>query len=158
MKSVDTQSVELIGRNRLTEELIQAGLEVALPLRDRGIDLIAYADLHDKVESFSACPIQMKAATNKSFSITRKYEKFPNLIIAFVWGIGSFNDIETYGLTHPEAVAIGDEMGYTKTSSWDKPKGYYTTTRPSAKLLALLEPYRMTPEKWWEKIVQLQSR
>ena len=71
-----------MGRNRLIEQLLEAGLEVALPLRDHGIDLIAYADRRDP--SFVACPIQMKAGTLKSFGIDRKYEKFPNLIHAFV--------------------------------------------------------------------------
>jgi hypothetical protein len=54
----------------------------------------------------------------------------------------------TYATTHPEAVA--DAMGYTKTSSWEK--GVYVTTRPSPHLVAQLEPFRMTPQKWWEKI------
>ena len=39
---MDTQMIEIMGRNRLIDELLRAGLEVALPLRDRGIDLIAY--------------------------------------------------------------------------------------------------------------------
>jgi hypothetical protein len=45
---------------------------------------------------------------------------------------------------------VADAMGYTKTSSWEK--GLYVTTRPSPHLVAQLEPYRMTPEKWWEKV------
>lgn len=36
---VDTQLVELAGRNWLASELLRAGLEVARPERDRGIDL-----------------------------------------------------------------------------------------------------------------------
>jgi hypothetical protein len=42
---MNSQIVDLIGRNWLVNELLQANLEVALPLRDRGIDLIAFADL-----------------------------------------------------------------------------------------------------------------
>lgn len=152
---MDTQAIEIIGRNRLVNELLQAGLEVALPLRDRGIDLIAYADTGEGLTSFVACPIQMKAASGKAFSIDRKYEKFPNLILAFVWNVGSPNEAETYALTHAEAVAVGDEMGWTLTASWEK--GLYSTSSPSRKLLGLLEPYRMTPEAWRRKVTQLQS-
>jgi len=36
----DSQVIELLGRNLLVAELLQAGLEVALPIRDRGIDLV----------------------------------------------------------------------------------------------------------------------
>src|SRR5438876_7603876 len=46
---VDTQIVELIGRHHLTAELLRAGLEVATPVRDRGIDLIAYADIDKRL-------------------------------------------------------------------------------------------------------------
>ena len=42
---MDTQTIEILGRNRLVNELLVAGLEVAIPLRDRDIDLIAYIDL-----------------------------------------------------------------------------------------------------------------
>lgn len=60
---MDTQTLEIIGRNRLVNELLQAGLEIATPLRDRGIDLIAYLDIHKDATSFVASPIQMKAAS-----------------------------------------------------------------------------------------------
>src|SRR5205085_571466 len=63
--STDGQIVELRGRNWLVGELLRAGLEVARPERDRGIDLIAYADL-DATGRFVARPIQMKAATGRS--------------------------------------------------------------------------------------------
>ncbi|MFM9965462.1 MAG: hypothetical protein ACKV2Q_30110 [Planctomycetaceae bacterium] len=43
--ALDTQVVELLGRQRLMGELLRDGLEVAVPARDRGVDLIAFADL-----------------------------------------------------------------------------------------------------------------
>ncbi len=49
---MNPQIVELIGRNWLVNELLQANLEVALPMRDRGIDLIAFADLDTRVKLF----------------------------------------------------------------------------------------------------------
>lgn len=150
---MDTQTVELLGRNRLVEQLLEAGLEVALPLRDHGIDLIAYADRCEP--SFVACPIQMKAATLKSFGIDRKYEKFPNLIHAFVWGVGAVEEVETYALTHKEAVAVGHAMGYTCTASWKA--GLYTTSNPSRKLVKLLQQYRMTPPRWLQLVTSLQT-
>ena len=78
-RPLDTQVIELLGRNRLVSELLRAGLEVAVPARDRGIDLIAYLDLIDpqdeakdpasagRVQRFAARPIQMKAASQQSF-------------------------------------------------------------------------------------------
>jgi hypothetical protein len=142
--------VEIVGRHRLIQELLGAGLEVAVPQRDRGIDLIAYVDRDSRVSNFVAVPIQMKAATGRSFSIATKYSKFPNLLLAYVWGLGTRVQPVTYAMTHPEALAVGDGMGWTKTDSWKR--GLYTTQQPSRKLLGLLDAHRMTPEKWWNKV------
>jgi len=54
---MDSQTIEILGRNRLVDELLVAGLEVATLLRDRGIDLIAYVDLAADASKFAAVPI-----------------------------------------------------------------------------------------------------
>lgn len=41
----DSQLTELSGRHFLIAQLVAGGLEVAVPVRDRGVDLIAYLDL-----------------------------------------------------------------------------------------------------------------
>jgi hypothetical protein len=152
---MDAQLVEIIGRNRLINELLTAGLEVALPMRDRGIDLIAYADVGERLTRFAAIPIQMKAASGRSFSIFQKYAKFPNLLIAFVWGLGGEVAAETYALTHDEAVAVGNTMGWTKTPSWAR--AGYSTTQPGKRVRELLKPYLMTSDAWRRKILRLQT-
>jgi hypothetical protein len=151
LTALDSQVIELLGHNRLTDEILRSGLEVAHPARDRGIDLIAYADLETNVTAFVARPIQMKAASTQSFGIDRKYAKFPNLLIAFVWNLaGPPDQIATFALSYPEALSVAENMGYTVTESWNR--GIYTTTKPSVRLCSLLEPYRMTPARWWERI------
>jgi hypothetical protein len=146
---MDSQVVELLGRNRLVSDLLQAGLEVALPLRDRGVDLIAYADLGKDVRRFVARPIQMKASSKKAFGVQRKYAKIRDLLIAYVWFLGDPDKSRIYALTYPQAVAVAEKMGYTQTASW-RQGGGYTTTRPSPKLVSLLKPYEMTPRGWWQ--------
>jgi hypothetical protein len=145
---MDSQLIELVGRQRLIAELLQADLEIALPMRDRGIDLIVYADL--RATGFRAIPIQMKAASESCFAVDQKYSKFPNLLIAYVWHVQDAARAVTYVLNYAEAVQIATAMGYTVTRSWQC--GAYTTTRPSRRLLELLEPYKMTPEKWQLRI------
>ena len=149
---MDTQTIELLGRHRLANELLQAGLEVASPLRDRGVDLIAYADIDKQVGRFVAKPIQMKAASQRSFGIWQKYLKIHNLIFAFVWNLDGKAEAETYALTSDEAIAVGTAMGWTRTPSWLQDGGY-STTRPGAKMCELLQQHRMTPERWWGKVV-----
>ena len=147
---MESQIVEILGRNRLIDELLRAGLEVALPIRDRGIDLIVYQDLGAGVVQFAAVPIQMKACSQCTFSLDAKYEKFPNLLIAHIWHIDSPKDEVTYAMTYGEALAVADAMGWTRTASWKK--GYYANNQPGVKLRDLLEPHRMTAKKWRQKV------
>lgn len=150
----DTQTIELIGRNRLVSELLQAGLEVALPQRDRGIDLIAYLDIKKDAKKFIARPIQMKAASKRSFSIHKRMRQFNGLLLVYVWYLSDLNQAQTYALTYAEAFTITKKMGYTKTKSFKK-DGRFSSSSPSKELCALLDPYKMNPEKWKQKITIL---
>ncbi len=146
---VDTQVIELIGRNVLGSELLHAGLEIAVPARDRGIDLIAYSD----IPKFKACPIQMKAASQRSFSLFKKYEKFEEMIIAYVWFVDDPKKTVTYALTYAEALSVAERVKWTETKSWER-EGY-STTNPSVEICELLEPHKMTSEKWRLKVTGL---
>jgi hypothetical protein len=148
---LDSQLVELLGRQRLIGELLRDGLEVAIPVRDRGVDLIAYADLSRQVARFASRPIQMKAATTSAFGIDQKYARIADLIIAYVWHLDDAQAAVSYALPYAEAVRVAEAMGWTETASWQQ--GRYTTTSPSKRLLALLEPYRMSPGRWWVLVV-----
>lgn len=146
---MDSQTVEIIGRNYLVSELVSDGLEVARPERDRGVDLIAYLDLNE-AGRFVACPIQMKAATTASFSLHRKYERIAQLLLVYVWHANDPDQACAYALRYDEAKGVADRMGWTQTESWRR--GAYSTTRPSERLQALLTPYRMTAGHWRRKV------
>ena len=132
--------------------MLRDDLEVALPVRDRGIDLIAYADLISATTTYVARPIQMKASWARAFVVDKRYAKFPGLLLAYVWHLGDRQQAVTYALSYEEALAIADELGWTRTESWAR--GAYSTSRPSERLTTLLDPYRMGPGKWWSRIVQ----
>lgn len=150
---LDPQSVEIVGRNKLVNELLKAGIEVSLPIRDRGIDLIAYIDIdrENKLQSFVACPIQMKAATERRFSLHKKYERFKNLLLTFVWHVHDPNSNIIYALTYSEALKVAEKLEWTKTETWVE-RGKYSSTSPGKKIVDLIEPYKMTPEKWRNKV------
>lgn len=151
MGPLDNQVIELPGRNRLIDELLRAGLEVAQPLRDCGVDLIVYSG---PLVPFVARPIQMKAASRTSFSLDRKYAKFPGLILAYVWHLAEEKKTETYALTYGEALQVAKRMKWTDTNSWTQ-KGNYTNNQPGIRLLRLLKPYKIdSPEKWRTKITE----
>jgi hypothetical protein len=150
------QLVELAGRHRLIAELISAGLEVSIPIRDAGIDLIAYTPGRGTDRFFTACPIQMKAAVGASFSIHTKYKRIPNLILAYVWHVNEHDRCRIFAMTYHEAFQIAEESRWTKTNSWSK--GAYVTTKPSTKILEKIKTFEMTPEKWWNKIAGIERK
>jgi len=143
----DSQLVEMAGKHLLISRLVAAGFEVAEPLRDKGIDLIVYRG--DK--GFTAWPIQMKASTQESFSLDRKYKKTPNLLIAYVWNVNAAQHGEVCLLTFDNAVKVMEMKGYAKTDSWTK-NGYYFVRNAGSELKGLLKQYGMTTEQWREKI------
>lgn len=148
----DSRQVELLGRNRLIDELLRDNLEVALPVRDRGIDLIAYADRDDRVTEYRACPIQLKAAWKQTFGVDQKYERFPGLLIVYVWNLGSdTGDAVTYAMNYQQCCKIADTMGWNRTRSWWR--HVHADKRAGKRFLELLEPFRMKPGSWWKLIV-----
>ena len=150
--TLDTQQVELIGRNLLTSALMSDGYEVALPLRDRGVDLLVYRDL-DESGQFIARPIQLKASSKRAFGFDAKYTKFHDLLLAYVWNVQSGGDaIEIFCLNQSEVSRIGSAMGWDQTVSWAR--GSYSTSRPSAKLCAMLSEYRMGPGTWTTRFAE----
>jgi hypothetical protein len=106
------------------------------------------------VETFSSCPIQLKAAMRRSFGLDRKYERIHNLLIVYVWHLADEEPRVTYALTYTEALEIAEHMGWTQTKSW-LVDGRYVSTKPSAKLVSLLEDYKMTSEKWHRKVLRV---
>jgi hypothetical protein len=146
--AMDTQQVELIGRHYLMAELLRAGLEVAVPIRDRGIDLIAYADIDARITRFVSCPIQMKATMGRSFSVASKYEARAQSAYRL--------RVEPSRIRSKINICPdlwrGDCRGGQPRLDEHCNRGLYTTTKPSARVVELLEPYRMTPGKWWGKI------
>jgi hypothetical protein len=143
--AVDTQQVEILGRNRLKTSLIEAGIEVATPERDNGIDLIAYVWSAEQ-GTFLARPIQMKAASNFSFAIDRKYERIPTLLMAFVMGLRQPQH-SIFVMTYDVVLSIATTLGWTETASWQKANAY-STRHASKRLGELLAPHTASPAVW----------
>lgn len=143
----DSQLIEIAGKHLLISRLVAAGFEVAEPLRDNGIDLIVYRGDSE----FTAWPIQMKASTQESFSLDRKYKKIPNILIAYVWNVNAAERGDVYLLTFNDAVKVMEIKGYDETNSW-KEKGYYFVRNAGIELKGLMKQYGMTAEQWQKKL------
>jgi len=145
----DSQLTEIAGKHLLISRLISAGFEVAEPIRDNGIDLLVYGT--SKSEQFIAYPIQLKAFSNESFSLDKKYGRIHGLLIAYVWNVQSSAQSDIFALTFDEAFQILTKKGFAETPSWEK-GGKYFVRKADSKLKKMLEPYRMTVERWQEKL------
>lgn len=148
--SRDTQIVELAGRHWLIGQLLTFGLEVANPVRDRGVDLVVYEDRSD---AFRASPVQIKASSWSGFSVHDKYKKTKDLLLAYVWSVRP--DAEktiAFVLTVDEAERVVVDMDWAREG-----KSGYTTTRATLRLRELLAPYISTEDRW-RSLLRRESR
>jgi hypothetical protein len=154
----DSQLTELAGRFALISQLTKDGVEVALPVRDRGVDLIAYADLDEQNGQFVACPIQLKVSTGRRFSVDKKYARIANLLLVYVWDVQDAAQSRTYALTYAEACDILARKGFDQTDSWKGKRGEYSISPPGKELLKMMEPFIMKPEGWHKRIVSASQK
>jgi hypothetical protein len=143
--------INMMGRQRLIAELRRDGLEVALPVSDKRIGVVAYVGLRNQVVRFAARPIHMVASNTSSFEVFRKYKNVADLIIAYVWHLERPSEAATYAMTYPQARALAAAQGWTSTPSWEK--GGYSTDHPGPELVKMLEPFRMGQGRWWSLVI-----
>lgn len=154
---MDTQQLEVMGRHRLIESLIRSGLEVAMPLRDRGVDLLAYTSPGSR-EGFAAIPIQMKSFSVEGWSLHRKYASIDHLVLVYVWHMSEPEKSSILALTYQEALGVATGMGYAATESWKKERGGYSVTRVGERLREMLLPFDVTKRGWHEVLKVATSR
>jgi hypothetical protein len=148
--------VEVVGTSLLTTLLLAEGIEVARPIRDRGIDLLAYLDLG----YFRAVPIQVKAYSEARFGIDRKYEKFPELRIVHLWNVQGPRASQVFCTTFSQAFDIAEELGWTATQSWQN--GTYSTaikpgTAGAQRVAEVLSRFEVTPGGWLDPLFGLEA-
>jgi hypothetical protein len=72
-------------------------------------------------------------------------------LIAYVWNVQAPERSEVYALTFSDAMQVMEKKGYAKTDSWTK-RGYYFVRSAGPELKEMLKPYKMTTERWQEKL------
>ncbi len=154
------QQRELMGRHRLVEALIHENIEVAMPLRDKGVDLIAYMSATPESAApsgamgrFVAVPIQMKSASEERFSVHKKYEGIAGLLLVYVWHVDNPVKLAFYAMTYKQSLDVAESRGMTKTNSWTKPSGKYSATSISEPLRQELKPFLVGNTRTWRKVL-----
>jgi hypothetical protein len=144
----DNQVIELRGRALLVEQLFAAGIEVATPVRDRGVDLIAYIDRDAK--SYVSRPIQLRAFRKEGIKLDKKHARFPGLILALVCYIDEPDRTVTYALPYRDAI---DLFRKRKLLKWNKRDSYYRGSFGRELLAIFTQRFRMT-DKCWRVLIQ----
>lgn len=144
---LDSQQVELIGRGVLVSSLARGGIEVAQPVRDRGVDLIAYVD--DDPRGFFACPLQIKASSGMDWSLWEKYANKPSLLLVYVWNAVD-GPVRYVAMTYPEAFAVAEAHGWVATASWTDHHHWRTKVAPG--LEVELARFEIKDHQWRDRI------
>jgi hypothetical protein len=148
----DTGATEVLGRTWLTAELTRAGIEVARPERDMGVDLITYS-----ADASWMLPIQLKTIGLSGITVYQKYVGMPIGIIYVLLG-----DDHGGAAGRPETTAYL----LTPEAAWNLPTTLemkfdpedHTTYRFASLTRTLtneLEPHRVQPGTWAERLILL---
>ena len=90
-----------------------------MPIRERGVDQIAYADKAANNCPFTSRPIHLKAATKECFSLTRKCGAVSDLIIVYIGHVVKAQAAPIiYTLSYEDARLVAKEMEWLDTLTW----------------------------------------
>ncbi|MFE3557294.1 hypothetical protein ACFXKW_20865 [Streptomyces sp. NPDC059193] len=147
----DTGATEVLGRSWLTTELIRSAVEVARPERDIGVDLIAYTS-----GATWMLPIQLKTIGLTGLTVFRKYVDEPVALVYVLLGDrdGGFagrTETTAYLLTPEEAWELPTALG----QKFDPDFNTYRFSSLTRALVEKLEPHRVPPGTWRERLAQL---
>lgn len=135
------------------EILLYTDFEPARPAFDSGIDLRAISPKGHTVN------LQVKTATDRSFGVERRWEGLPNFLLALVWNLTSRTKADVYVLSFQDAIGIIEACAPTwlQSASWRgeiQGRAGFSTRSPNQKILAAIEAYRATPERWREALTR----
>lgn len=148
----DVSVIELLGRNHLIASLVEDGVCAAVPLWDKGIDLIAYFDDPTRGRTVFR-PMQLKANEDRRWGLHQKYASTSNLLMVYVWHVRQVNDVRIFAMTYGEALEILKQRGHTDTKSWNE-LGGYTIPGADDRLLCALKPFEIHKGSWKKRLIQ----
>ena len=148
---LSTGSTRAAGKRVFVSHVQAAGLGVAEPLSDDHIDYLIYSDARRNGHGLISCAVQLITSAHKTFSLHKTDLQMPRSLLAYVWNAKDTKDSSVYALTFEEALKIIEGKGYAETDSWVN-KGGYSVTNAGLELQEMLEPYRMTQERWQQKL------
>lgn len=146
-KKPDAQQIGIVGLNLLVSLLVADDFEVAVPIRDRGTDLIIFNDTY-RGQRFRAAPVQLKSFSDSAFSLNEAKQK--DMLMAYVWYTARPRDAEVYIMRFDQAVALVHQSGY-----FEKHRNVFIP-KPSKQLVDDIQKYKYSPHRLSEMLDALQ--
>jgi hypothetical protein len=155
---VNIETLQLLGRARLIDELLEDGLNVALPMRAGEIDMLAYIDSSATQYPMASVPIKVKSLCSFPISTAIEGVRSPCLLTAFVWGTNAPARAPIFALTLAELVVVKMIGVINRANAAQAGGAFDEAYRSNAILPDVLEPYAMSVGKWRRKISALLER
>jgi hypothetical protein len=133
---MDSEMLELARRARLMDQLLEDGVNIALPMGACEIDMLAYVNSRTGACRMESVPISVASFCSDALSSNLETARASGLLIALVWGTGNPEDIRTFAFTPAELTLVK----------------MIQIIGPGAVLQNALEPFAMSPGKWRKKI------
>jgi hypothetical protein len=138
------------GKRIFESHVRAAGLKLDEPSNKDGIDYLLYREDMKSRERVSYF-VKVKTSIHEVFSLYKRDSQIPRLLVAYVWHANTPEESSVYALTYEEALRIVESKPYVTSKSW-KEDGGYSVTHAGAELRKMLEPYRMTQERWQQTL------
>lgn len=119
----------------LEKKLAKEGFGSARPVKDHGIDLIAYTDIGNN--KFHAVPLQVKAADEARFVVERKYAG-RGIVMTYIWHAHSRTP-RLFLVPYEDAVKMLPEQ--TQQAPCWVAKGIWSVPKPGKIWISKLEPF-----------------
>jgi hypothetical protein len=136
------QGVRELGVGWVTAQLTKAGFQVTTENSTR---------LRVSGHGVHARLVRVISASGRIFSLRRKFAATANLLLVYVCHVQQPEKTLAFTLTYPQALAIANAKGWTKTKSWLE-DGHYYDSHIGDELMQMLKPYEVMPQRWAEAI------
>src|ERR1700680_5070471 len=103
---MESEMLEMVGRARLMDELLQDGVNVALPMGACEIDMLAYVDSRTTPCRIVSVPIKVASFCCDALSSNLEAARASGLLIALVWGISNPEHVRTFAFTPAELTVV----------------------------------------------------
>jgi hypothetical protein len=152
---MESEMLELVGRARLMDELLEDGVNVAVPMGACEMDILAYLDSGTAACRIVSVPIKVASFCSDALSSNLWAARASGLLIALVWDISNPEHVRTFAFTPAELTVVKMIEVIQRASaarSGERPDQACTR---EAVLQNALEPFAMSPGKWRKKLIAI---